>query len=96
MMIYYLVLNIFGFLYMGIDKYKAIHHQYRIPERQLFLIILLGGMVGVLLGMILFHHKVRKSKFYVLILCALPMHLYIISNRDFLYNLYRKSDESGI
>ena len=35
---------------MGIDKRKAIRHAYRIPEATLFLIALIGGSIGIILG----------------------------------------------
>ena len=37
-MIYLLIANVIGFLLFGIDKYKAIHQDYRISEKTLFMI----------------------------------------------------------
>ncbi|HPF30161.1 MAG TPA: DUF1294 domain-containing protein, partial [Lachnospiraceae bacterium] len=34
--IYLVIINIVGFASMGIDKWKAKHHAWRIPERILF------------------------------------------------------------
>ncbi len=48
---------------MYIDKVKAKRKAWRIPERRLFEIALLGGSVGSLLGMYLFHHKTKHPKF---------------------------------
>ena len=36
--IWYLILNVAMFLAMGIDKYKAMHNKWRIPEATLFAI----------------------------------------------------------
>lgn len=47
----------------GIDKYKAIHQNYRISEKSLFMIALIGGAYGAYAAMYLFHHKTRKLKF---------------------------------
>lgn len=47
----------------GWDKFCAIRHRWRVPERTLLLLAALGGSVGMLAGMILFHHKVSKKKF---------------------------------
>ena len=58
-MIYLLIVNVIGFLLFGIDKYKAIHQNYRISEKALFMIALNGAYVA----MYLFHHKTRKLKF---------------------------------
>lgn len=52
-----LFMNVLGFLMMGIDKYKARHERWRIRERTLMLVALLGGAVGVWLGMRIFRHK---------------------------------------
>ncbi|KSV57991.1 hypothetical protein ASU35_14485 [Acetivibrio ethanolgignens] len=48
---------------MGIDKEKAIHGQWRIPEKTLFGIALLGGSVGSILGMEVFRHKTKHLSF---------------------------------
>lgn len=61
--IYLLVINIGGFLFMGLDKAKAKAGAWRIPERRLFGIALLGGSPGVWLGMYYFHHKTKHWYF---------------------------------
>lgn len=48
---------------MGIDKRRAIRHEWRIPEATLFLIALLGGSMGSIAGMQLFRHKTRHWYF---------------------------------
>ena len=45
-----LLMNLAGFILMGVDKYKARHDRWRIPERTLMLIAALGGSVGVFLA----------------------------------------------
>lgn len=63
-MIYYLlVINIIGFVLFYLDKQKAIHHQWRISEKTLFAIALLGGSLGCLCGMYSFHHKTKHWYF---------------------------------
>ena len=49
----------------GIDKRKAVRHRWRIPEATLLGLCLLGGALGGLAGMRLFHHKTRKARFFV-------------------------------
>ena len=63
--IYLLFINLTGFALMGIDKYKARKHLWRIPEKTLFLSALLGGSTGAILGMYVFHHKTRHWYFMV-------------------------------
>jgi uncharacterized membrane protein YsdA (DUF1294 family) len=48
---------------MGIDKYKAKKGLWRIPEKTIFLIALLGGSGGALLGMHIFRHKTKHWYF---------------------------------
>ncbi len=62
---YLLILNIFAYILMFADKRKAIKNKWRIPERVLILSALLGGSVGALLGMYVFHHKTQKNKFRI-------------------------------
>lgn len=63
--IYLLIINIIGFLIMGIDKLKAIKGMWRIPENTLFVFTFLGGGVGTILGMYIFRHKTKKLKFII-------------------------------
>ena len=50
---------------MFIDKQKAKHGSWRIPEKTLFLFTLLGGGFGTIAGMYIFKHKTRKLYFTV-------------------------------
>ena len=50
-LIYLLLMNIAGFAAMGIDKCKAKAHAWRIPEKTLFGLSLLGGSAGTWAGM---------------------------------------------
>lgn len=51
------------FCLMGIDKRRARRHAWRIPEKVLFLVAILGGGVGGTIGMFAFHHKTRHWYF---------------------------------
>lgn len=62
---FFAVMNITGFLSMGLDKRKAKHHQNRISEMTLMLIAALGGAAGSWLGMEVFRHKTQHAKFSV-------------------------------
>ena len=62
----YLVLaNLVTFAMYGIDKRRSTKDKWRIPEKRLLLAALLGGAFGALWGMILFHHKTKKAKFFL-------------------------------
>ncbi|MDE7434660.1 MAG: DUF1294 domain-containing protein [Lachnospiraceae bacterium] len=64
-MICLIVMNIAGLSVMGIDKRRAVRHMWRIPEKTIFLISLLGGSLGTWAGMYLFRHKTRHWYFVV-------------------------------
>ena len=57
--------NVVTFALYGIDKYRAKKGRWRIPERTLLLLPLLGGSVGGILGMAAFHYKTRHWYFRV-------------------------------
>ncbi len=61
--IYLGVINAVGLLAMGIDKECAQRKQWRIPEKGLFLIAILGGSLGSWMGMYSFRHKTKHSSF---------------------------------
>lgn len=62
---YGVVINIIGFVLMGIDKRRALKHRWRIPEKRLFLTAFLGGSLGSWTGMYVFRHKTKHWYFKV-------------------------------
>ena len=60
---YLLAVNLAGFLLFGMDKSRARRHRWRIPEKTLFAVALLGGSLGSLAGMYGFRHKTRHRSF---------------------------------
>lgn len=62
-LLYLLAVNLLLFAVMGIDKYKAKHQFWRIPERTLFVLAAIGGSLGGILGMRIFHHKTLHPQF---------------------------------
>lgn len=63
LIIYLLIINIIGFVLMGIDKQRAIRGAWRISEASLFLTAFLGGALGCTLGMQRFRHKTKHWYF---------------------------------
>lgn len=61
--IYISVINLISFIAMGVDKYKAKKRAWRIPESTLFVLAIIGGSIGSIAGMHLFHHKTRHWYF---------------------------------
>lgn len=56
-------INILTFLIFGIDKYKAKQGKWRISEATLLTLAVIGGSIGALLGMKVWHHKTLHKKF---------------------------------
>lgn len=77
-LIYYLIINVIGFLSMGIDKFKARHNMWRTPEKTLLIIPLLLGSIGSLLGMYTFRHKTLHPQFKYGIPCILIINIICI------------------
>ena len=88
---YLLVMNLITFFVFGFDKWKAKYKEKhetarRVPERTLFLLAAIGGSVGALLGMRVWHHKTLHRSFRfgipaILILqIVIPAGLYLYWN----------------
>lgn len=71
-------MNILLIILMATDKYKAKKHKWRIKEKTLFSISLLGGCIGGFIGMFLFHHKTKKPLFYLIFSVSLLIHTLIV------------------
>ena len=63
LILYLLIINAAAFLLMLADKHKARKKLWRIPESTLFIIALIGGSIGSIIGMKVFHHKTRHWYF---------------------------------
>ena len=64
------IVNLVTFLVFGWDKFKAKYREKhptarRVPEKALFLLAILGGSAGALLGMRVWHHKTLHRSFRI-------------------------------
>ena len=75
---YLIVINIAAFFVFGIDKIKSRLSKRRISEHSLWLISLIGGSLGGLLGMYFFRHKTKKISFQVGIAVILAIQVIFI------------------
>lgn len=64
-LIYLLIINALSFLLMLIDKQKAKKDRWRIPEKTLMVVAILGGSLGGIAGMQIFRHKTKHPKFTI-------------------------------
>lgn len=65
LLLYLFIINTFSFIYISIDKYRAKKNKWRIRERTFFLLAILGGANGIILGMTMFRHKTQHKSFYI-------------------------------
>lgn len=92
--IYLLIINLIGFFAMFLDKQKAKRNKWRIPEKALFLLALLGGSLGTTLGMNTFHHKTKHWYFkfgmplILVIQIGLLVYFSFFSAETFLGNIF--------
>ncbi len=81
--IYLCLVNVIAYLLMWIDKKKAIKHRRRIAEKTLFALAWIGGSFGIWIGMIIFHHKIRKWNFKlgipILLFLQITLSIWILS-----------------
>ena len=80
--IYLAVMNVLGVAVMWSDKRRARLHRWRIPEKVLFGVSLLGGSAGTWAGMYLFRHKTKHWYFVVgmplILVCQAALAIYQI------------------
>ena len=60
---YLFIINLITFAAMGLDKSKAKRGKWRIPEKTLFFLALIGGALGGIIGMRVFRHKTKHWTF---------------------------------
>lgn len=78
LILYLIIINVITFGLYGIDKYKAVNGHYRISEKMLLGIALIGGSIGALAGMFLFRHKTKHWQFRLLLPLFFILHLVIV------------------
>lgn len=77
-LIYFLVINIVTMCVYGVDKKKAIKNKWRIPEATLILLAEVGGSIGAIIGMKVFHHKTKKAKFFIGVPAILVLQIVLV------------------
>ncbi|KGX93404.1 membrane protein [Pontibacillus halophilus JSM 076056 = DSM 19796] len=64
-LIYIVMINLIGVVLMRVDKQRAKRNQWRIQEKTLFGVAVMGGSVGIWTGMRLYRHKTKHSSFVI-------------------------------
>ncbi|MFS0822456.1 DUF1294 domain-containing protein [Bacillus sp. 1P02SD] len=78
-LIIYIILNIYGFLLMYIDKNRAKNNKWRISEKHIWIVSMVGGALGTTFGMKQFRHKTKHKQFVILLpfLAILTIAIYV-------------------
>ena len=84
---YYFFINLLSFIILGVDKYLAIKHKWRISEKTLLVSFILGGFWGGGLGMAIWHHKTKKWYFKLWLIVAIIIHFIFLYNFNSLKTL---------
>lgn len=98
MFFYLMIINILGFCITAIDKYLAIHSKRRVKETSLLFLSFLGGSLGVLFSMYLFHHKTNKKKFTVIVPCFVLLWIFLLGSyfmMDYYHLFHEKSYQAS-
>lgn len=76
--IYYICVNVIAFILYGLDKKYAREGRWRIPEKTLLGIALIGGVAGAWIGMQTFRHKTKHMSFRMLVPLFAVVHMWMI------------------
>ena len=76
--LYLIIINLYGIYIMYIDKRRAKERKWRVSEKWIFLVALLFGSIGVIIGMKAFRHKTKHLKFIIGIPAILIVQLYLV------------------
>ena len=83
--IYLVVINVVAFVVYGVDKYKAKRGRWRTPEATLLGLAAIGGSIGALLGMRVWHHKTMHKKFQygvpLILIAQIALVVFILQSR---------------
>lgn len=62
---YLAIINLITFITYGVDKNKAKKGAWRIPEKTLIMLAVIGGSIGAYVGMQVFRHKTKHALFFI-------------------------------
>ena len=62
---YFVSINVIAFIVYGADKLCAMRQWWRVPEFTLLGLAFMGGSIGALIAMYVFHHKTKQDYFAV-------------------------------
>ena len=84
---YMLLMNFLGIVVMREDKRRARKQMWRIPEKILWFVSLLGGSLGSWMGIYLYRHKTKHWNFVIGMPAIVLVHMFLIANYLMQYRL---------
>lgn len=76
--IFFVTLNVLACFMMGYDKWMARSRAWRVSEATLWIVALLGGSIGILIGAHTFRHKTVKLSFQLVLAAILALQLALV------------------
>lgn len=76
--VFFAFMSLITFFAYGIDKLKAKKGAWRISEKALLGLGMLGGALGGLIGMKIWHHKTKHKYFWAINFMSLGVHIAVI------------------
>lgn len=73
------VMSVITFVVYAVDKHRAIKGRWRIPEKVLLLMAVLGGALGATIAMYTIRHKNRKWYFVLVNVLSLIAHCALVA-----------------
>lgn len=77
--IYFVIISIIGYVLPAVDKKRAKNGKWRIPEKTLFIVSILGGSAAMLISMKHYRHKTKHKRFMIGIPCIIVLQLAAIA-----------------
>ena len=75
---YVVIVNLVTFFIYGLDKAKSAMGSWRVSEKTLLTLALIGGSVGGIAGIKLFRHKTKKASFLLSFVVILVLQVGLI------------------
>ncbi len=78
LILYITGINLITFAMFAWDKYTAIKGQWRVPEKTLLMLALVGGSPGAIIAQQRLRHKTRKQPFRAQLLLIAGLHVLLV------------------
>lgn len=75
---YLIIMNVYTFILMGMDKQYARKQARRVPEKRIFTLSAIGGALGAYIGMRMWRHKTKHRSFVIGLPLLLLFNLIVI------------------